>query len=132
MYKHRKKRTTAYSLLWYTQFFRPIALNMTGPQRQKLITYDGSQTTLWRPSFFVHKQDYCAVPALVNLVLPNVKFIVVKRNPANRLYSDFTFTCALKYSWNIRKWPHKLCQGSAKIFHNVIEQRIELFNNCTN
>ena len=71
------------------------------------------------------------MPALMNLTMPNVKFIVVMRNPANRLYSNFTFTCACKYSRNIRKWPHKLRKGSAKIFHNVIEQRIELFNNCT-
>ena len=90
IYKHLKKLNTAYSFLWYIQYFRPIALKMTGPQRQKLITYDGSQSTLWSSSFFVHEQDYCAVPALVNLILPNVKFIVVMRNPANRLYSDFT------------------------------------------
>ena len=131
IYKHRKKFNTSYSFLWYTQIFRPIALKMTGPQHQKLITYDGSQSTLWDSSFFVHEQDYCAVPALVNLILPNVKFIVVMRNPANRLYSDFTFTCVQEYSSNIRKWPHKLRQGSAKIFHNVSEQRIEFFNNCT-
>ena len=131
----RKSRTTydkeKRSFLWYISKFRPITLTMTGLQRQKLITYDGSQSMMWDSSFYVNEQDYCAMPAVVNLILPNIKIIVVMRNPATRLYSDFIFTWTHIYTRNIKHWPYKLRQDSVKIFHNVIEQHIELFNNCT-
>ena len=55
-----------------------------------VITYDGSQSTLWDSNFFVHHQDYCAMPAVLSRVLPNAKFLVLMRNPVTRLYSHCT------------------------------------------
>ena len=97
--KHYKKFSSEYismSFIVYTLFFKGISLKIRNEYdfwRNRLITFDGSQTTIWDSKFFVNEQDYCAMPAVINRVLPNAKFIVVMRNPATRLYSDFFYSC---------------------------------------
>ena len=126
-----RRENVIHSFLFYTQSFKSIALKMAESQHENLITYDGSQSTLWDSNFYVNEQDYCATPAVLSHVLPNAKFIVVMRNPATRLYSNFIYSCSNKYSRYINHWPHKIRQDSAKLFHNKIERLVEQFNNCT-
>ena len=59
-------------------------------RKHSVITYDGSQSTLWDSNFFYKGQEYCVMPAVISRVLPNAKFIIVMRNPVTSLYSQLT------------------------------------------
>lgn len=114
----------------YTRFFekmnRPMEASMD------MITYDGSQSTLWDSNFHhVHSgQDYCAMPAVVSRVLPDAKFIVVLRDPVTRLYSHFLFSCQFRYG-SIDKWPLAVKEQGSDLFHSQVEKDIDEFNHCT-
>lgn len=72
-------------------------------------------------------ENYCLVPAVLPQILPNSKYIVVMRNPADMLYSAFWFSCSaghLKLNRAQQLWgPH--------IFHEKVEKKIMMFKNCT-
>ena len=93
------------------------------------ITYDGSQSTLWDSNFFVHHQDYCAMPAVLSRVLPNAKFIVLMRNPVTRLYSHYLYGCTLRYGETVN-WPEQIRQYAAGNFHREVVADVELFREC--
>ena len=123
------------SFIVYTLFFKGISLKIRNgydslPNR--LITFDGSQSTLWDSNFFVNEQDYCAMPAVINRVLPNAKFIVVMRNPATRLYSHFFYSCQLIYGKYSKQWPSAIRKGGAELFHRKVVKDIDIFNECIN
>ena len=94
-----------------------------------VITYDGSQSTLWDSNFFVHHQDYCAMPAVLSRVLPNAKFIVLMRNPVTRLYSHYLYSCTQRYG-KTAKWPKRMRQYAAAIFHREVVADVEHFRGC--
>ena len=118
------------SLMAYILFFKSIATEMEDPQFEELITYDGSQSTLWDSNFYVGSQDYCAMPAVMRQVLPEAKFVVVMRDPVTRLYSHFTYSCQLRHGNAVHEWPQKIRQGVADLFHREVVRDIEQFNNC--
>ena len=93
------------------------------------ITYDGSQSTLWDSNFFVHHQDYCAMPAVLSRVLPNAKFIVLMRNPVTRLYSHYLYGCTLRYAETVN-WPKQMRQYAAGNFHREVVADVEHFRKC--
>ena len=136
--KHYKKFSSEYismSFIVYTLFFKGISLKIRNgydswPNR--LITFDGSQSTLWDSNFFVNEQDYCAMPAVINRVLSNAKFIVVMRNPATRLYSHFFFTYQPKYGIFGKQWLSAIRKGGAELFHRQVAKDIDVFNECIN
>ena len=90
------------------------------------ITYDGSQSTLWDSNFFVHHQDYCAMPAVLSRVLPNAKFIVLMRNPVTRLYSHYLYSCTRSYG----VLPKRMRQYAAANFHREVVADVEHFREC--
>ncbi len=95
------------------------------------ITYDASQSTLWDSNFFVDRQDFCAMPAIVSRVLPKAKFIVLMRNPVSRLYSHFLYSCSYRYGDHTGQWPQKGIRNSpAEVFHKQSVSSIENFKNC--
>ena len=73
-------------------------------------------------------ENYCLVPAVLPQILPHSKYIVVMRNPVDMLYSAFWFSCSaghVKLSRVQQLWgPH--------IFHEKVEKKIRIFQNCTN
>lgn len=114
----------------YTRVFekmnRPLEASMD------MITYDGSQSTLWDSNFHHVRSglDYCAMPAVVSRVLPDAKFIVVLRNPVTRLYSHFLFSCQFHYG-SIDKWPLVAQEQGNDLFRSQVEKDVEEFNQCT-
>ena len=119
------------SFMSYLVFFRDIAREMEEPQfDDDLITYDGSQSTIWDSNFYVDGQDFCAMPAVVSKILPSAKFILVMRNPVTRLYSHFVYSCKLRHGNVVHEWPEDIRQGMAALFHSKVEQEIEQFNSC--
>ena len=99
-------------------------------QHIKSITYDGSQSTLWDSNFFVHQQDYCAMPAVLSRVLPKAKFIVLMRNPVTRVYSHYLWSCAFSFGNDSSKWPDEMQQGVSDYFHTQVVTAIEYFKQC--
>ena len=131
--RHSRKFSTEYvpiSLIWYTISFKALATEVQDPEHEELITYDGSQSTLWDSNFYVNEQDYCAMPAVMCHILPDAKFVVVLRNPVTRLYSHFAYSCLLRHGRTVQQWPQRMRQGMAKLFHSKVEEDIDLFNNC--
>ena len=95
-------------------------------EHTKNITYDGSQSTLWDSNFFVHHQDYCAMPAVLSRVLPNAKFLVLMRNPVTRLYSHYLYSCTQRYG----VLPKQMQQHAATNFHRKVVADVEHFREC--
>ena len=118
------------SFLMYTHVFKSLALTALASQHAKLITYDGSQSTLWDSKFSVDQKDYCVVPAVVSRILPNAKFIVFLRNPATRLYSNFVYSCSNRHGSSVSQWPAHIRENLEVVFHRKINELIQQFNDC--
>ena len=70
-------------------------------------------------------ENYCLIPSLVPVLLPDSKYIVVMRNPVSMLYSAFWFSCT-------RTHQHfqSVKYMGPDIFHKRITRKIEIFNQC--
>lgn len=84
------------------------------------IAIDGSQSLIWGGA--KHYDNICTLPELVSLINPQSKFIVIMRNPVDRLYSDYWF-----FTTN-----HAQTQPSTNQFHDRVVGGITNFNNCFN
>ena len=86
----------------------------------QVLTFDASQSTLWDSNFFVHNEDYCAMPIAVSHILPSAKFIVLMRDPVTRTLSHYLYTCTF-----LRKKP-----PSNSVFHEKVLSDVHHFKNC--
>ena len=96
---------------------------------QQPLTIDGSTNKMagWpryrnEPS----ATNFCLLPAVIAEVLPDSKYVVLMRNPVDRLYSDFQFSCR-KYNGNVTSI---LYQNGSDIFHERIMNRLKKFTDC--
>ena len=117
------------SFMTYTIFFKQLSTRLAASPMD-LITYDGSQSTLWDSNFFYKGQEYCAMPAVISRVLPNAKFIIVMRNPVARLYSHFMMNNRFSFGKQVNQWPRALRENGAAIFHAEVMAEMENFNDC--
>ena len=104
-----------------------LAQEKDGPS---LITYDASQTmmtNIYGTSFHIDNEDYCALPAVISRVLPNVKIIVMMREPVARLYSQYHYNHGLK-----KAWPKEMAVNDSLYFHKYITKSILHFQQCLN
>ena len=94
-----------------------------------MITYDGTQSTLWDSNFFsdATQLDYYAMPAIISRVLPNAKLMVIMCNPVTRIFSDYYRGCN---GIHVGRWPKEMQEDPAKHFHTTIQRDIKIFNNC--
>lgn len=98
------------------------------------LTIDGSTTTIV-PGLYVpyyQDEDMCITSRMVTKMIPNAKFIIMMRNPADRLYSDYWYLCG-KFSWkNGRTFniPAEYLKNATKDFHRMTTQMINGFNRC--
>ena len=98
--------------------------------RPSSVTYDGSADTIHDAPYYMNSQDYCVLPLILSKVLPNLKIIVIMRNPATRTYSNFLYACTEKYEWNAINWPADIRRNAPKIFHEQVVISIKNFNDC--
>ena len=70
-------------------------------------------------------ENYCLIPSLVPVLLPDSKYIVVMRNPISMLYSAFWFSCT-----TIHQRFKSVKYVGPDIFHERITRKIEIFNLC--
>ena len=90
-----------------------------------MITHDGiAKLRFGTRTFFVHHQDYCAMPAVLSRVLPNAKFIVLMRNPVT---SHYLHTCADRHCSKVLFKLPKQLQQYASNFHREVVADVEHF-----
>ena len=118
------------SLYTYLLTFKSLAGSLSSSLGMGLITYDGSQSTLWDSNFFVGHQDYCAMPAVLSRVLPNAKFIVMMRNPITRLYSHYLWSYSFRYGDDIDNWPPNVRNNVTEQFHFEVTKALDHFRKC--
>ncbi|XP_021357534.1 carbohydrate sulfotransferase 15-like [Mizuhopecten yessoensis] len=127
MDKYLCKDKQPQSFTEYIDYFNPAAeilQEANGTKRRRFITGEGSQSTLWDHTWWwwYTKNRNDEEPRLLNAhiirhILPDVKLLVILRNPVDRLYSDYLY-----FSPNEKK--------SAKSFHNKVTRSIKDFNKC--
>ena len=71
-------------------------------------------------------ENYCLIPSLVPVLLPDSKYIVVMRNPVSMLYSAFSFSCTRLTDQRFKSVKYV----GPDIFHKRITRKIEIFNQC--
>lgn len=99
-------------------------------EQPSLLAMDGSQSTLWDSNFVFNGQDFCSTPAAISHVIPHAKFIVLMREPSERLYSYYLWSCSFSHGNNPKKWPEKIRQDPAGNFHSEVAQITEKFSSC--
>ena len=98
--------------------------------RTQLLSMDGSQSTLWDSNFVFNGHDFCSTPAAISHILPKAKFIVLMREPSERLYSYYLWSCSYTYGNDTSKWPSKIRNDPAGNFHSEASQVVFDFNQC--
>ncbi|XP_069139198.1 carbohydrate sulfotransferase 15-like [Argopecten irradians] len=111
----------------YVDYFHPAAQKIhdsSDEQRMELITGEGSQSTLWDHRWWWlfpgNKND--EEPKLLNAhfvrhILPDVKLVVILRDPVDRLYSDYLYFKAVQ-------------NKSVEDFHSRAQRAVATFNDC--
>ena len=98
------------------------------------LTIDGSTTTVV-PGLYVpysQDEDMCITTRMVTKMIPSTKMIIMMRNPADRLYSDYWYLCA-KFAWKNGKnynIPADYIKNATKVFHQMTSKMISNFNQC--
>ena len=100
-------------------------------ESQYTLTVDASPNMMFDWPYFVEGEppvNYCLLPSLIPVILPDSKYIVVMRNPVTFLYSAFWYTCTMSgHGW---AWTEELKLKAPTIFHERIVTKINMFNHC--
>ena len=99
-------------------------------RRLPVMTIDASPNLMFQwPRHFPNEsvQNYCLVPSLMPVILPDSRYFVIMRNPISMLYSAFWFSCT-SIGYNLNSVKYK----GPNLFHERITAKIEIFNECKN
>ena len=112
------------SVMRYIYHFHHAAREIE--QNANLVTCDASTSTLWDEFFYSPNKTFgCETPLLLSHVLPDAKYVVLLRNPLERLYSEFWYHC--KSAGNRIK---RLMRNGPEIFHEAAQKSLNLFTTC--
>ena len=92
------------------------------------VTIDGSPNLMFQwPRYSGDEtvENYCLIPSLIPVVLPDSKYFVVMRNPVTMLYSAFWYSCTREGA-KIKSVKYM----GPDIFHERITTKITIFNEC--
>lgn len=103
--------------------------------RQEMFTVDASASTVFATTQPYLDKEMCIVPRLLLDTLPNSRFIIILRNPINRLWSDFWYFCS-RSQWKNLSYQSMVQRNifpkASEIFHNLTVLAVEEFMNCIN
>ena len=88
----------------------------------RAMTIDSSMSTIWDAYLTA---DSCIMPLLISGLVPDAKYIVIMREPASRLYSDFFLVCK-----NSKTAPSDYVENAQDMFHNASESAVQYFKDC--
>ena len=112
-------------ILQYLRLFSVPILNIeSNPQK---ITLDASVSChIWNS-----ESDYCVLPLLLTRVLPEAVFIVIMRNPSERVFSHYWYYSFRRKSQNIAKYSAYVHSSKAlRTFHNDVVDVMARFQSC--
>ena len=110
----------------YISHFQPIFKYLE--QNQDTLLVDGSQSTIWDTR---ETGNLCYLPQLFAELFPNAKYIVLMRDPTERLYSDFNFMCSIESSIKgAKNLPFEYQTNSTQFFHELVLDEIAALEEC--
>ena len=112
-------------ILQYLQIFSvPLSKIESNPRK---ITLDASVSYhLWNS-----ESDYCVLPTLLRRVLPEAKFIVIMRNPSERVFSHYWYYSVKRSFKNIDRYTEYARSSKAlETFHNDVVDVMARFQSC--
>ena len=129
------------AVIRYLSHFSEASEQIAASNNTEQLLIDGSQSTVWDARTSC---NFCAVPHLITSIVPNAKFIVLMRNPVDRLFSDFRYLCqeALRVKLKGRGSNRTEIEReqmlnedpafnvSADVFHEVVQHEIDSFHSC--
>ena len=124
--RNRLHRTSPEYLILYLLNFDKSAVYVE--RSQPAVTIDASPNLMFETMTFSRNktiENYCLLPSLLPVILPDSKYFVVMRNPITMLYSAFWFSCTMlgqKLDFDVSKGPD--------LFHKMISMKIAIFNEC--
>ena len=111
------------SILRYFAFYQDTFSNVTREPKTQLI--DGSQSLIWDTR---KTGNLCFLPQIFADMLPTAKFIVLMRDPVERLYSDFNYLCEV--SAKEHSLPREFLTDRAGWFHKKVVTELEIMEQC--
>ena len=92
------------------------------------VTIDASPNLMFQSPRYSESEtmeNYCLIPSLVPVVLPDSKYFVVMRNPVSMMYSAFWFSCT-----RLRLDMLSVKYKGPDLFHERVTKKIGIFNDC--
>ena len=118
---------SAGSVAQYLFNFHPGAEAVAQAKRTLIIDADPNTISRWPVSPGDHLLDnYCLFPAVLPVLLPHSRYIVIMRNPVDALYSNFWFSC----SQNRIRLSNKELQYAPDLFHARVLKTIQVLQAC--
>lgn len=114
------------SVVRYTLYFTSLTNELTSDT----ITYDASQSTLWDSPLPKDGQDFCVLPAIISQLLPRAKFVVMMRDPVDRLISHYIWSCKFHNGDDITKWPAKVLENGRNLLEDQTVAMTHWFDKC--
>lgn len=96
-------------------------------QEPNTLLIDGSQSLIWDTR---RTGNLCFLPQLFSEMFPGAKFIVLMRDPVERLYSDFTYLCEV--SSKQHAVPAEFTANRTDWFHRKVSGELEKMKKCLN
>lgn len=125
-----KSIPTVDSIGGYLLNFLPGLRQISEFRRSNGLLIDGTPNNIFNWPRFRETEhnltNYCLIPAVLPVLLPSSKFIVIMRNPVEMLYSAFWFSCTTIGV----KFTNNLLLKCPDLFHYRIMFKIKKFNNC--
>ncbi|XP_060068353.1 carbohydrate sulfotransferase 15-like [Ylistrum balloti] len=125
-YRHCREKMP-HSFTEYTDYFSYVAETLHVAEKSakmQIITGEGSQSTLWDHQWWWEypENEDDKGPGIHNAhfirhILPDVKLLVILRNPVERLFSEYLYF-----------FPDE--QKSVDIFNNYVTRAVHSFNTC--
>ena len=94
-----------------------------------ILILDASQSTSWDTHYI---KNSCFLPQVFANMFPKAKFIVLMREPVERLYSEFKFFYARKWKHStLRIAPDEVVANFSKMFHHEALCQISRLEQCS-
>ncbi len=117
--------TNVIAFLKYMAQYRVASRYIKG--HPNALAIDGSQSTIWDTR---RSPNLCDIPKLISSLVPNGKYIVIMREPAARLYSDFRYQCTKSWLKNHKTVPQAFFESAPAIFYKAALDKVEKFERC--
>lgn len=100
----------------------------------EMFTLDASVSTVFATRQpFNDEMDTCVIPALMSSTLPASKYLIIMRNPIDRLWSDFWYFCS-RSEWRSNNFkitvPDYVLPIASEMFHNHTVLAIQEYVDC--